>query len=152
MPGKAVAPRRLGARQSRTLAALLVLAATVQYWLPAPPPLFALHAASSAGKGPASRWRCNDFGLMITRLDANGDVQCLTWPWAETDGQPTCYGTRVDYELSQKQCRAYAASPPRGSGVLSCGRQHAKYWGGTGYDEDGHWCILAQEELQGLGG
>lgn len=39
-----------------------------------------------------------------------------------------------------RSCESIRASPPRRLKPLSCGKNHMKVWGMTGYEGAGHWC------------
>jgi hypothetical protein len=66
------------------------------------------------------------------RLSPSGDPQCLS-----LDG-------RSCWKDSQQTCYDKVESPGKPTTTLTCGAQHKKIWGVTGYEDKSHWCSVVR--------
>ena len=81
------------------------------------------------------KWLCNEVTGLKTgiKLSKNGDVQCLS-----KNGKDCVWG-----DLGNKLCKKiqHCSKTRKRMKKLTCGKEHAKIWGHTGYNfPTGHWC------------
>ncbi len=48
---------------------------------------------------------------------------------------------------TEQECKALIDNIPEPLKPLTCGEQHAKNWGGPGYENPGHWCAIGRDYL-----
>lgn len=90
--------------------------------------------SSGAARSLAQGWRCLPGVRFAVRLNADGDVEAIT-----RDGKhPYGCGTYLDG----------GTPPPHEIRPLTCGKEHARIWGGPGYDLPGHWCQVARAQFR----
>jgi hypothetical protein len=82
-----------------------------------------------------TEWRC--LGGMPTPLRRNndGEIECMS-----TNAKDCLWG-------DHNSCQRLLTSPPGGIRPLVCGIDHARKWGGPGYEHVDHWCARADKIL-----
>ena len=91
-----------------------------------------VHLLSSGGP-----WKCLPGINVPLKKNAQGDVECMSHDTVN------CL-----WQGSEGQCNALIANTPANSiRPLVCGEMHARYHGGSGYDNPGHWCARARNTL-----
>ena len=85
----------------------------------------------------STKWRCTFFTDQYALVRMNGnDAECLS----SSERGDDCYwwtemhSNRFFLNLEAQE-------------TLTCGEEHKKYWGTTGYDNSGHWCSKAASIL-----
>ena len=82
-------------------------------------------------------WKCDDWnGRNFTpmRRNADGDIECMS---------PN--GRDCIWRGTKEACDAITAAPPAVVQPLTCGKDHQRKWGVTGYDQPTHWCATASK-------
>jgi hypothetical protein len=83
-----------------------------------------------------SEWKC--LGGMPTpiRRNQDGEIECMS------------YNARDCLWGNDGTCRNLLTNANWGAvRPLVCGADHARKWGGPGYDNSGHWCARADQQL-----
>jgi hypothetical protein len=83
-----------------------------------------------------SEWKC--LGGMPTpiRRNQDGEIECMS------------YNARDCLWGNDTTCRNLLTNANWGAvRPLVCGADHARKWGGPGYDHSGHWCARADQQL-----
>lgn len=90
-------------------------------WLPKHVKVFVL--------GKDGTWTCQGNANTPFRINRqSGNTECMSM------NAKDCLGSHP------RSCEQLKASPPRKLKPLSCGKNHMKVWGMTGYQGAGHWC------------
>jgi hypothetical protein len=84
-----------------------------------------------------NEWRCIKGINVPVRLDNNNDVECLS-----TNGKDCLWSDNCDQKLQEYNNKKYTIDP------LTCGIDHQKHWGGTGYDTKDHWCNKTKKDFE----
>lgn len=79
--------------------------------------------------GLDNKWKCILDLPVPLRKNAKGDVECMS-----TNGRDCLWSGSMD------RCNALEKSPPSNLNPLQCGDMHNRVWGGTGYNNERHWC------------
>jgi len=79
--------------------------------------------------GLDNKWKCILDLPVPLRKNAKGDVECMS-----TNGRDCLWSGSMD------RCNALEKSPPSNLNPLQCGEMHNRVWGGTGYNNERHWC------------
>ena len=83
-----------------------------------------------------SDWKCLEGVNTPVRKSSSNEVQCLS-----TDGSQCATANNLE------SCAALVGNQLRSAKTLSCGEQHMKLYGQTGYDNPGHWCAKGRSNL-----
>lgn len=90
-------------------------------WLPKNVKLYVL--------GKDGKWTCQGNANTPFRVNRqNGNTECMSM------------NAKDCLVAHPRSCEKLRASPPKKLKPLSCGKEHMKVWGMTGYQGAGHWC------------
>jgi hypothetical protein len=102
-------------------------------WFPPNPEVKVDVAEDAKYKSKETPWKCmNGWGAPM-RKNKDGDVECMS-----TNHHDCLWGG---------PCGSLVQAPPRNTDPLTCGAMHAREWGGPGYDNGGHWCAIARNQI-----